>query len=341
MKRFLKNAYNEVGRRRFHARHANFASEALFTIEREQGKTDPALLRLADAYALDKFGDACYAPWLKVYAALNRTFKEGWIPDNYYGWVVVPKLKGAHGQVSGLKSLSRLLFRDEAFPDIAYYVNGLFYDADYIAIPEHEVERAVFRVTDKVIFKLDGSSQSKGAVIIHRGNFNLERIKSLGNGVVQRFVVQHPCFSQFASEAVATIRFTTVVDDCGRVSLRACYLRLGRVAEAIVHPGSEICIAVDLATGELCGSGYLSNWSRTDVHPDSGVPFEGITLPAFSGSVKKVLELHAKVPFARCIGWDAAVSDKGEVVLLEWNGEHNDVKFSEATQGPCFADLDW
>jgi hypothetical protein len=26
---------------------------------------------------------------------------------------------------------------------------------------------------------------------------------------------------------------------------------------------------------------------------------------------------------------------------MEWNGEHNDVKSSEATQGPCFSDLNW
>jgi hypothetical protein len=26
---------------------------------------------------------------------------------------------------------------------------------------------------------------------------------------------------------------------------------------------------------------------------------------------------------------------------MEWNAEHNDIKFSEATQGPCFADLRW
>jgi hypothetical protein len=26
---------------------------------------------------------------------------------------------------------------------------------------------------------------------------------------------------------------------------------------------------------------------------------------------------------------------------MEWNALHNDIKFSEATQGPCFTDLRW
>lgn len=31
----------------------------------------------------------------------------------------------------------------------------------------------------------------------------------------------------------------------------------------------------------------------------------------------------------------------GNVGLMEWNAGHNDIKFSEATQGPCFHDLGW
>lgn len=310
-------------------------------IEEKHGRTDPAQLRLADAYASDVFGDACYAPWLHVYTALSGKFKEGWIPDNYYGWVVVPKLKGLYGQVSHLKPVARLLFRDDAFPDLAYYVNGIFYTADHIAIPDSEVANVVFRSTDSVAFKLDQTSQGKGVFLMDRSEFDVARIRQLGNGVLQRFIVQHAWFDQFRSKAVATVRLTTVVDDAGHVSLRACFLRLGRAADTYIRPDSEVCVPIDLATGRLFSKGYLSDWTDAHVHPDSKVAFEGLTLPAFSACADKVVELHAKVPFARCIGWDLTVDSAGKVVILEWNAEHNDVKFSEATQGPCFADLGW
>jgi len=29
------------------------------------------------------------------------------------------------------------------------------------------------------------------------------------------------------------------------------------------------------------------------------------------------------------------------VQIMEWKGGHNGIKFSEATRGPCFADLGW
>jgi hypothetical protein len=337
----LKHSWVNLSRRRFDRKHAIEARKIFLSIERARGKTDPAQLRLADTYARDVFGDACYAPWLHVYTAFCRTFREGWIPDNYYGWVVVPKMKGMYGQVSHLKPLSRLLFRDDAFPDVGYYVNGMFFSADHIAVPRAQVADLVFAQSDKVAFKLDQSSASRGVHFIDRADFDAARIERLGNGVFQRFIVQHEWFGQFASKAVATVRFTTVVDDAGRISLRACFLRLGRAADAYVRPDSEICVPVDLATGKLYGEGYLADWSANAVHPDSKVRFQGLVLPAYAKCVEKVMALHARMPYARCVGWDVTVDANGDVQVMEWNAEHNDVKFSEATQGPCFADLKW
>ena len=47
------------------------------------------------------------------------------------------------------------------------------------------------------------------------------------------------------------------------------------------------------------------------------------------------------MPFARSVGWDVVVDSDDEVRVLEWNAGHNDIKFSEATQGPCFSDMGW
>ncbi|AMM16286.1 hypothetical protein AX768_19105 [Burkholderia sp. PAMC 28687] len=98
---------------------------------------------------------------------------------------------------------------------------------------------------------------------------------------------------------------------------------------------------MDLADGKLYAQGYLANWMALDEHPDSRIKFDGLSVPAFSKCVSTVLELHKKIPFARCVGWDLTVDMNGNVQVMEWNAEHNDVKFSEATQGPCFSDLRW
>jgi len=336
-----RRSAKRLGQYKFHWGHGVQAERVLKLLEKQYGKTDPANLKLAHAYACDVFGDAIYAPWLRVYTAFSGTFKEGWIPDNYYASVVVPHMKGWYGRVSSLKPLTRLIFDDDAFPDIAYFANGLFFTDSSVVVPRREVKDLVFAHTERVVFKLDGSRQGDGVHIFDRTSFDPELIRSLGNGVIQKFIIQHPVFHAFASKAVATLRFTTVVDDAGRISIRACFLRIGRADDTHIVTDREVCVPVRLATGELGGEGYINDWSATEAHPDSGLRFAGITVPAFAQCKETVLGLHRKIPFARCVGWDLTVDADSRVQVMEWNGEHNDVKFSEATQGPCFSDLKW
>jgi hypothetical protein len=124
---------------RFHQSHKRQALEILRHIESAKGKTNPVLLRKCDDYAKDVLGWQAYAPWLYVYTAIAGKFKEGWIPDNYYGKVVVPAMSGYYGAVSDLKPLSMMMFRCDTFPDIAYFVNGLFYTNDLKVTERHEV----------------------------------------------------------------------------------------------------------------------------------------------------------------------------------------------------------
>jgi hypothetical protein len=337
----LRRSAKKVGRYKFHRDHGAQARRVLRFLEKHYGKADPANLKLADTYARDVFGDVLYAPWLRVYTAFSGTFKEGWIPDNYYGSVVVPSMKGLYGKISGLKPLTSIIFNDGAFPDVVYFTNGLFLTHQNRVISEREIGEIVFQQSEKIVFKLDGSGQGKGVFVLDRETFNIEAIKSLGNGVIQRFIVQHGLFKNFASKSVATLRLTTVVDDAGTVSVRACYLRLGRAEDTHVQADREICVPVNLPSGELCREGYLSNWGAVEEHPDSRARFSGVKIPAFSKCIDTVLDLHKKIPFARCVGWDVTVDVDENVQVMEWNGEHNDVKFSEATQGPCFSDLKW
>ncbi|WP_345815101.1 sugar-transfer associated ATP-grasp domain-containing protein [Paraburkholderia sp. PREW-6R] len=337
----VRRAAKRAARYKFHRFHRVQARRALQMLEGKSGRIDPRNLKLADSYAREVFGSVHYAPWLRVYTAFCGTFKEGWIPDNYYGSVVVPNLKGGYGTLSSMKTVSRLIFGSEGFPDVGYFANGLFFSHDNVAVPPEKVRDVMFRDSDRIVFKLDGSAQGIGIFVYDRESFDIEAIRSLGNGVMQRFVDQHPTLAAFAPKSVATLRVTTAVDDAGVISLRACFLRLGRANDTHVRAAGDVCVAVDLTTGQLGHEGYLNDWIAVTEHPDSHVPFAGTIVPSFKACIQKALELHRKVPFARCVGWDFAVDVNGNVAVLEWNGGHNDVKFSEATQGPCFADLKW
>ena len=168
----IRKSLKQVAHYRFHRDHGAQARRVLQLIEKQYGRADPANLKLADVYAREVFGDGVYAPWLRVYAAFRGTFKEGWIPDNFYGSVVVPKLQGGYGKISHLKPIARLIFNGDEFPDLAYFANGLFFTGQSDVIPDHEVKEVVFRESDRVVFKLDGSRRGNGVFFLDRTNFD-------------------------------------------------------------------------------------------------------------------------------------------------------------------------
>jgi Sugar-transfer associated ATP-grasp len=108
-----------------------------------------------------------------------------------------------------------------------------------------------------------------------------------------------------------------------------------------LRSSSAIRIAVDPRNGALADTGYFPTWLTTREHPDSHMTFAGSQIPAFDKCTATVLELHGKMPYVRCIGWDVVVDKSNNVRVMEWNGHHNDIRFLEATQGPCFRDLHW
>ncbi len=331
---FLKPTYN-------HAADIRDARRILKIIESYKGKVGSHELSLCDDYAVEVLGHKHFAPWLYVYTAVSGKFKEGWIPENYYGSVVVPKLQGRYGRVADLRGLNAVMLQSTAFPDLLAYANGVFFDTAYRFIAPDAVRDRLFRSHEQVVFKLDHSLQGKGIHFFSRDSFSVEKIRHLGNGLFQSAVQPHRLFAEFANHSVATIRITTVYKDNGEVSVRACHLRLGSGDETHVQSRTEIRVPIHLESGVFQDVGYTAEYREIMTHPTSQVAFAGHVIPAFKACVRTVTELHRKAPYTRCIGWDVTVDRDENIQVLEWNAEHNGIKFSEATQGPCFADLGW
>lgn len=325
----------------YHEGHAYKANQFLKTVESERGPLSNRLISECNDYAIDILGDNKYAPWLYVYSAIAGRFKPGWIPINFYGSQVLPNIKGHYGDCSFLKPLNNTFFGAQELPDLGSFINGLFLNRSYAVISPKYFKDLLFSHSDRIIFKTDNSNQGQGIHVFDRNTFNTEKVKALGNGVFQRYVDQHSSFNEYTPDSVATIRITTAVTDEGKVSARASYFRLGTGKDTHVKSDTSISIPIDLLTGTLSDTGYTPSWTTTRSHPTSHKGFAEFKIPAFKKCVDVVKSLHLKVPFVRCIGWDVTVDTEGKVVVLEWNGAHNAIRLTEATQGPCFADLGW
>jgi hypothetical protein len=302
-------------------------------------RTSSAIFRQCDEYAQDVLGSRKYSPWLKAYSVLSGTFREGWVPNNYYHHVVVPKLKGSYGPLSHNRGIANRLFRTDLLPDLAYSVNGLLCTSSMEVIRPGDLKKYLFATGDRVVYKADDGRRGRGVSIYDVHSFPDEPV-AFGNGVFQSYVIQHPFFDEFDDHSVATIRITTVVDDESDVSCRAPFLRLPRQSETHVKAATSTKIVLG-PDGELHEIGYSSEWLPMTRHPDSGKPFAHQMVPNFKECVETCVALHRRLTFPRVIGWDVIVDSQENVVVMEWNGQNNGIKFQEAAVGPCFADLGW
>jgi len=316
------------------------AQSAAKAIASHYGKVSPSILKQCDEYAREVLGDKKHAAGLKAFALFQQQFKEGWIPDSYYGEFVVPKLKGDYGVLGYRKSITRRLYQTELLPDLASAVNGLLYTSDFTPIPPAEFANYIFARCDRVVFKKDHGFQGKSVSFYTKDTFPTTGAH-FDNGVFQSYITQHEFFNEFSTAGVSTIRITTVIDDSGAVSCRAAYLRLPQIGDTHVKSATAIKIALHVDSGKLFDTGILPDWTPLDSHPDSKIAFANQRIPEFQSCVEACLATHKNLPFARVIGWDVIVDSNNKPVIIEWNGYHNSIRFSEAAAGPCFADLGW
>lgn len=318
------------------------AARALTSIESASGPLPQHLRAQADTYAADVLGSKKYAPWLYVYCALNGEFREGWIPDNYYMSVVLPAIEGPYAGLSDMRSMTTRIFGPQKeIPDTGYIVKGRLLNPQLEQVTAlDEFTDLVFAGSDRVAFKADASERGRGVQILNRDSFT-HAVDSLPDGVVQPFIDQHETFAAIAPKSVGTLRMTSVLEPDGRATVRSAYMRFGRDTEDHVISDSNIRATLDLTTGAFKPTGYSVDWREIDRHPDSGAVFAGNEVPSYAACRETVERLHQLLPVVPSIGWDLTVARDGSVQILEWNSGHNDIKFSEATAGPCFGGLGW
>lgn len=343
MKNKVKKIISSINEYRYHYNHKKNALKILNTIEQEKGKLSDRTISQCDQYAKNYLGDIKYAPWLYVYSAIQGEFKKGWIPDNYYGLSIVRDIDKGYSQVSELKPLTSQILKTNLLPDLLYSNNRFLIEPKSNNIVSHKKAfDLLFNENDTVIFKANDSSQGKGVKLYNKDNWPSASGK-LTNGVFQKIIKQHDFFNSIFPHPGATIRITTGLDSNGIARVRTAYLRLGRnnnnSLSTHVQSSNAIKIAINISTGELAPTGYLADWSSTKTHPDTNIAFEGLIVPAIKDAFLEVEKLHSLYPFVLAIGWDATINTDKKVEIMEWNTAHNDIKFSEAMHGPCFADI--
>jgi len=312
-------------------------------IEEETGyRLSSKTRKTINEYAKDVFGSVSYAPSLYVFTAYNQEFKEGWIPDNYFGYVVAPKVNKNLGQVANMKTMSKRIIQSDKLPDEFYIIDRTIYDRDFEIVTFESVEKRLFSISHEYFLKLDHSNQGKGVFKISKDNFDLNEILNIGDAVLQTPIIQSKFFDEIVKGNVATLRILTYKDNDNEIKFAASFLRLGRINEEIVQAKSAVNVPIIDENGTFNAfANKRSNWRRYYKHPDTGYKFAGNKIPYFKNAVNDCIDIHKKIPHVTIIAWDVSITDSGKTQIIEWNAKHPGIKYAEACLGPSFRNLGW
>lgn len=151
---------------------------------------------------------------------------------------------------------------------------------------------------------------------------------------IQGFIHQHERMKALNPSSVNTIRVFTYRSGM-EILVMYTVVRIGRAGQEIDNESAGGISAVIGPDGKLGKYAYGAPGVDKVEFTDSGVRLEGYEIPSYHKVVDTVKQLHYKLPFFNFVGWDVAIDEGGEPVLVEWN---ICTELSQSANGPAFGD---
>ena len=254
-------------------------------------------------------------------------FTKEYVPNNLYHCELVPKanihsLSGAFGD----KNICDLMFPGENIVhSILKNINGYFYFEGRPVSEDDAIN--LCKNLDKVIIKPSKESKGHGVRLFSVkdgitdicGKSISQLFSEYGKDfLVQDWVRQHKDMAALNPTSVNTIRILSYRSGM-EILIVYSVVRIGRRGAVIDNQcagGISTTIGKDGRLGKSAFGGYSSDGIEKT---DTGVLLDGYELPSYDKAIEMVKRLHLKLPFFNIVGWDVAIQEDGEPVLIEFN----------------------
>lgn len=232
------------------------------------------------------------------------------------------------------------------FPDVyCRLIEGEFYDGNMKQISLKQSVAECAKNEDLIIKPSKNSSGGKGIKILRRGDLNKdlwekcieEELASRRNDyVAQSLVKQNSVMAMLNPTSVNTIRLYTLYLN-GVVSSHAVIVRIGKkgsLVDNIGQGGVGVGVHDD---GRLFDYGFTPQHDK--VYDINGVTFSNYIIPMIPKVIETIKLAHVN-NFSLCkfIGWDVAINESGDPVIIEINSSQPGVNFEQLFYGPMFGE---
>ena len=266
-------------------------------------------------------------------------FDAYYLPESLYS----PVLKGA---LNPIALWSQMLHSWGSVPPIlpaqvpVWDGDGQLYDADYVPISFEAAVEKMCRFEREMIIKPSLNSDSGHNVSKFRGN-NRKGIETLlknsgKNYIVQGVVEQHPALKAFNPTSLNTMRITSLYLN-GKVSIISSIFRFGSPGSVVDNTGAGgfVCgITKEGILKDICFDIKMNIYCRTV----SDIPFAGQPIPSYEKAIEVIRQSHTRLPNVHLIGWDIAIDETGEPILIEINISYPGIIYEQLCSGPLFGE---
>jgi Sugar-transfer associated ATP-grasp len=296
--------------------------------------------RTIKEYAKQRFGKTAYWPYLALYTEIRGEFIKGWLPYDYYRFVLLPKINPKPSMyLSTQKTYDYRLFGEFAIRPLFIFVSGMFFNTTMEIVEKSRVKKFFSDYNDIIVVKEDSGYGGKQVRIIPSAAFIIEELQTDKNYIIQPYIKQYKILNDLYPESVNDFRVLTYLKTDGSVTVIFVALRFGAdglKVDNVTSGGS--CLYFDL-NGNPSKTSYDDlGFPLSDKHKNTGFLFSNITIPTFQVMLEKCKNAHKKYPYTRLIGWDVCIDSSGDPKLLEWNTNNMEFSSFDAKFGPLWPD---
>lgn len=138
--------------------------------------------------------------------------------------------------------------------------------------------------------------------------------------LIQEKIRQHERMAVLNPTSVNTIRILTFRSGM-EILVVYTVVRIGREGSVIDNQSAGGISAKIGSDGRICRYAFGAVGDDRIEQTDTGIALDGYLVPSYEKAVEVVRRLHYKLPLFDLVGWDIAIGEDGEPLLIEWNGE--------------------
>lgn len=293
-----------------------------------------------------------WAPYCKVnpvffefYKQKTGDFRPEYLPKDVY----LNRIDEFYNDRNAQNILDNKCLYTRLFPGIRqadtpiFRMNGFWYDEKLTPLTQEE---AVGRIENESALFVKAASQSCGGKGVQHLDAENGPMKTLfldalshvsGDIVVQRPIRQHETLSKLHPASVNTLRILSLLTNEG-VKIYSTIVRMGVGGSKVDNASSGGIFCGVREDGSLTPVAYRLNGERFDVHPTTGIVFDGYRIDGFDKALALVKQAAPLLPKFRMVSWDIVIDEQGEPLMLETNMAKGSVHFHQLTNGPLFGE---